>query len=141
VNGTTARPTGITILAILALIGGVFGLIAGLGLIAGGALLGGMVGGATGAQLGGLAFIFGIITLGLAVAELAFAYGAWTLQPWGWSVGVILQLANLVWIAVTAVASGDLIGSLGGSIISIAVAAIILWYLNQPTIKAAFGRS
>jgi len=141
VNGTTARPTGITILAILALIGGVFGLIAGLGLIAGGALLGGIVGGATGAQLGGLAFIFGIITLGLAVAELAFAYGAWTLQPWGWPLGVILQLANLVWIAVTAVASGDLIGSLSGSIISIAVAAIILWYLNQPTIKAAFGRS
>lgn len=140
-NGTTARPTGITILAILALIGGVFGLIAGLGLIAGGALLGGIVGGATGAQLGGLAFIFGIITLGLAVAELAFAYGAWTLQPWGWPLGVILQLANLVWIAVTAVASGDLIGSLSGSIISIAVAAIILWYLNQPTIKAAFGRS
>ena len=38
------RPTGVTILAVLALIGGIFGLIGGLGLMMGGALFGGMIG-------------------------------------------------------------------------------------------------
>jgi len=138
---SNARPTGITILAILALIGGVFGILGGLALLAGGALLGGMLGGAEGVALGGIAFIFGVIALAIAIADLAFAYGAWTLKPWGWSLGVIIQLANLVVIAVQAVLSGDIAGTLTSSIISIAISAIILYYLNTPGVKQAFGRA
>jgi hypothetical protein len=138
---SNARPTGITILAILALIGGVFGILGGLALLAGGALLGGMLGGAEGVALGGIAFIFGVIALAIAIADLAFAYGAWTLKPWGWSLGVIIQLANLVVIAVQAVLSGDIAGTLSSSIISIAISAIILYYLNTPGVKQAFGRA
>lgn len=136
-----ARPTGVTILAILALIGGVFSLIGGLGLIAGGALIGGMVGGAEGAAFGGLAFIFGILTLGFGVAYLAFAYGGWTLKPWGWSLGTILALASIVFGVVSAVASGDIVSGLMGQVISFAIAGVILYYLNQPAVKSAFGRA
>jgi hypothetical protein len=132
---------GVTILAVLALIGGIFGLIGGLGLIAGGALLGGVVGGSQGVALGSLAFIFGIVTLGIAIADLAFAYGAWTLKPWAWALGIIIALASLVWIAVTGLASGDLVGTITSSIISIALWAIVLWYLNTPDVKRAFGRA
>jgi hypothetical protein len=132
---------GVTILAVLALIGGIFGLIGGLGLIAGGALLGGVVGGSQGVALGSLAFIFGIVTLGIAIADLAFAYGAWTLKPWAWALGIIIALASLVWIAVTGLASGDLVGTITSSIISIAIWAIVLWYLNTPDVKRAFGRA
>jgi hypothetical protein len=139
------RPTGVTILAILALIGGVFGVIGGLGLIAGGALFGAMVGtttGATeGAAVGGIFFILGILTLGVAIVDLAFAFGAWTLKPWGWSLGIISQLASLVVIVISAVLSGNLVSSLMGSVVSIAISVVILWYLNQPAIKAAFGRA
>jgi hypothetical protein len=138
VNTGAARPTGITILAILALIGGIFGIIGGLGLIAGGALIGGAVGGAEGAAFGGLAFIFGIITLGLAIAYLAFAYGSWGLLAWGWALGVILSLANIVWTLVTAVMGGTLISI--STIIGVAIPAIILYYLNTPAVKQAFGR-
>jgi hypothetical protein len=137
----SARPTGVTILAILALIGGVFGLIGGLGLIAGGALLGGIVGGGAGVALGGLAFVFGIVTLGLAIAELFFAYGAWGLKPWGWSLGVILALASIVWAVVTALASGDFVNSLIGGAIGIIISAVILYYLMTPAVKTAFGRA
>ena len=137
-----ARPMGITILAILSVIGGIFGLIGGLGLIAGGALLGGAVGGTTGAALGGMAFIFGIVTLGFAVAYIAFAYGAWTLKAWGWMLGVIMALASIVWTILGIVLSGDIVANLisVSTIISVAIPLIILYYLNTPTVKAAFGR-
>lgn len=136
-----ARPTGVTILAILALIGGIFSLIGGLALIAGGALIGGAVGGAEGAAFGGLAFIFGILTLGFAVAYLAFAYGGWTLKPWGWALGTILALASIVFGVINAVASGDIVSGLMGNIISFAISGVILYYLNQPAVKSAFGRA
>jgi hypothetical protein len=142
VNTGVARPTGITILAILALIGGIFGVIAGLGLIAGGALLGGIVGGSSGVALGGLAFIVGIITLGGAILYLAFSYGAWTLKPWGWALGVIGSLWGIASQVITVLLSGDIIGNLLslGTIVGIAVPAVILYYLNTPAVKAAFGR-
>jgi hypothetical protein len=138
---TAARPTGVTILAILALIGGVFGIIGGLGLIAGGALIGGMIGGAAGVGFGGLAFVIGIVTLGIAIAELFFAYGAWALKPWGWSLGVIIALTSIVWAVIVAFLSGDLVNGLISGGISIIVAAIILYYLNTPEVKSAFGRA
>jgi hypothetical protein len=31
--------------------------------------------------------------------------------------------------------------AIGGTIISIAINAVVLWYLYQPNVKAAFGRS
>jgi len=141
-SGAVARPTGITILAILSVIGGIFGLIGGLGLIAGGALLGGAVGGTTGAALGGMAFIFGIVTLGFAVAYIAFAYGAWTLKAWGWMLGVIMALASIVWTILGIVLSGDIVANLisVSTIISVAIPLIILYYLNTPVVKSAFGR-
>ena len=135
------RPTGVTILAVLALIGGIFGLIAGLGLMMGGALLGGMMGGSQGVALGGMAFIFGVLGIGIAIAELAFAYGAWTLKPWGWALGIIAAIANLLFIVVMAVISGDLIASLISSVISIAIWAVVLYYLTTPQVKPAFGRA
>lgn len=140
-NSSAARPTGVTILAILALIGGIFSFIAGLGLIAGGALLGGMVGGTEGAALGGLAFVFGLVTLAQAIAYIGFAYGGWTLKPWGWALGIILALFSIVWTVITAVVSGDIAGSLVSSIIPLAVAGVILYYLNTPAVKSAFGRA
>jgi hypothetical protein len=134
---------GITILAILALIGGIFGLLGGLALIAGGALIGGAVGGSAGVAFGGFAFVAGVVTLGLAIAYLAFAYGGWTLKPWAWALGVIIALASIVWTVIGAVLSGDIVGSIlnVSTIISLAIAVVILYYLNTPTVKAAFGRA
>jgi hypothetical protein len=134
---------GITILSILALIGGVFGLLGGLALIAGGALIGGALGGTTGAAFGGLAFIAGVVTLGIAVADLAFAYGAWTLKPWGWALGVIIALASIVWQVIGVLLSGDIMANLisVNTIVTVVIWGIVLYYLNTPTVKAAFGRA
>jgi hypothetical protein len=72
-----ARPTGITILAILAGIGGVLGLLGGFALFLGGTVLFGAAGA-----------LFGLAALALAALSLAFSWGAWTLQAWAWPLGV-----------------------------------------------------
>lgn len=131
---TATRPTGLTILAVLAAIGGVLGIIAGLGLLA----LGGLAAASTGAAgLFGLGAIFGLLALVTGALSLAFAYGAWTLKPWAWPLGVALQAVSLA-IAVLSILGGADIGS---QIISIAIAGVILYYLMQPGIKALFGRA
>ena len=138
-SGSAAtRPTGITILAVLSAIGGVLGLLAGVALLG----IGGLAAGATGnAAFFGLGAFAGIVTVAISIAQLAFAYGAWTLQPWAWSLGVVLSLVNIVWSVVGALGSGDIVSGLVGQSISIAISAVILYYLNTPAVKAAFGKT
>jgi hypothetical protein len=132
-SGAT-RPMGITILAVLSAIGGVLSILGGIALIG----LGGVGAASTGqAALFGLGAIFGLLLLVSGIASLAFAYGAWTLQPWAWTLGVALQILSIA-LAVLSVVGGSDISS---QIIGVAISAIILYYLMQPSIKAAFGRA
>jgi hypothetical protein len=125
------RPTGITILAVLSAIAGVFGLIAAL------ALLGiGAVGAAGG--LGGMVFVAGLIALVYGIGSLALAYGFWTLKPWAWPLGVGVQVLGIIYAVAQYVNDPT---QLISTIISLAIAAVILWYLFQANVKAAFGRT
>ena len=140
------RPTGVTILAVLALIGGVFGILAGLLALMGGALFGGMAASAgadagTAASIGGLFFIGAVLILTGAVIELAFFYGAWTAKAWGWMLGVIAALWNIVVPIVVGLLNGDIVGGITSNIIGIAIAGVILYYLNTPAVKQYFGRA
>lgn len=131
------RPTGITILALLALFGGLSSFIGALTLLLGGAVGGAAIGGVTGVFLGGIAVVTGLVLLASALLSLAFAYGAWYLKPWGWLLGVITEGFSLL-SAAMALLNGS---SLGSQFFSIVVAGIILYYLFRPEIKAAFGRA
>ena len=125
---------GITILAVLAAIGGFFGILGGLAVVG----LGGFLAASTGtAGLFGLAAVLGIVALVTGIASLAFAYGAWTLKPWAWPLGVALSIINLA-LSVATIAGG---GDLTGQVIPIAINIIILYYLFQSNIKALFGRA
>jgi hypothetical protein len=129
-----ARPMGITILAVLSAIGGVLGLLGGIALVG----LGGLAAASTGtAAYFGLGAIWGVLLLATAIASLVFAYGAWTLKPWAWPLGVALQIISLALALLTILSGGDI----SGQIISIVISAIILYYLFQPNIKAVFGRA
>ena len=123
-----ARPQGITILAVLAAIGGVLGVLGSIALIG--------IGGAVGTNVGGMAMLLGLVALVLSVMELAFAYGAWTLKPWGWMLGIVVAVISLVSSLINVVSGG----SITSQVISIAIAIVILYYLNTPNVKAAFGR-
>jgi uncharacterized membrane protein len=125
------RPTGVTIIAVLAAIGGVFGLLAALVLLAGGT-----VGGAAG--LGGFLFVAGLLVLAYAVLSLVIAYGFWTLQPWAWPLGIGVQVLGIVQALLQFMNDPN---QLFNMVVSIAIAAVIIWYLYQPHVRAAFRRA
>ncbi|MFL5800822.1 MAG: hypothetical protein ACJ8CR_03695 [Roseiflexaceae bacterium] len=127
------RPTGVTILAVLAIIFGALGILGAITLIGGGALIAGSSG-----VSGGLITILGVITLVTSVLALAFGIGAWTLKPWAWILGVANYIISLV-VSVLFIVTG--ISTVGGQIVSIVIAAAILYYLFTPTVKQAFGRA
>jgi len=111
---------GITILAVLAAIGGLFGLFGALGLF-------------------GLGLpIYGVISLVTSLAYLAFAYGAWTLQPWAWMLGLaIAGLQILIQILYLFLIPGY---SIVNVIVGALIPAIIIYYLMTPDVKRAFGQ-
>ena len=129
--GTAERPLGVTIIAVLSAIGGFFGLLASLVFLGLGAA-------GTTSDLGGLAFLAGLIILAYSLLSLALAYGFWTLKPWAWPLGVGVQVLGIVQAVLQFLNDGTQFFSL---LVSLAIAGVILWYLFQPHVKAAFGRT
>jgi hypothetical protein len=158
------RPLGVTIIAILNIIGGVFLLIFGIGLITLGAILPTLPPpnfnqtevqlNLTDGQapipplpsssdspmafqtfLGGIGIAFGITLIVIAIVSFIVAYGLLKGMGWAWTVALILSIISIVWNAVTLVTAGNL-----GGIISIIISGIILYYLYRPHVKAYFGK-
>lgn len=127
-----ARPTGVTILAVLAAIGGVLGLLAGVALLG----LGGLAGASGTGLLAGYGAIFGLIAILQGVLALAFAYGAWTLKPWAWTLGIVAFGLSLALSVLNVVGGGDITSQ----VLSIVIGIAILYYLFTPAVKQAFGR-
>jgi hypothetical protein len=113
------RPFGVTLIAILAIIVGVIGIVAGIPLLSVHAGIG----------LGILAIIVGVV-------NLVFGIGALQLKPWAWVLGVVLEIVALI----TAIVGVIQNRSLWSEIISIVIAAVILYYLFTPHVQRAFGR-
>jgi hypothetical protein len=123
---SATRPTGITILAVLAGLSAVGGLFSGFVVFGAGATI-----------FGGAGAVLGLALLALAGLSLALAWGFWTMAPWAWPLGVVLAAANIV-VAIVGVIGG---AGITGAIVPVVVSAAILYYLNQPTIKSLFGRA
>lgn len=128
------RPTGITILAVLAIIGGLLGLCGSaalFGLSGLGAVAGDLSSGATGV-------LFGVIGLISSVLYLAFGFGAWSLRPWAWMLGIVGAGFSVLSNVLSLLTGNATILSV---LLSLVISGVILWYLFRPEIKAAFGRS
>ena len=138
---TETRPTGVTVLAVLTLIGGILGVFAGAGMLFfGGAT--GATGAASGdgsmAGLGAGLLILGGVGLIASILNLFVAYGLFTLKQWAWTVAVVLQFVHIV------INGANLLQGLkgvGSVIVAIVIAAVILYYLFQPHVKQAFGKA
>jgi hypothetical protein len=128
------RPTGVTILAVLAAIGGVLGLLGGLLALG---LTGAVAAGTGNGGLAGLVGIVGILALLQGVLALAFAYGAWTLKPWAWTLGIVAFGISLALSILNIVSGGDI----SSQAVSIVIGIVILYYLFTPAVKQAFGRA
>jgi len=123
------RPTGVTILAVLAAIGGVFSILGGLAAFGLGSFYAAVTGNA-------FVTLFGLLILVLGVVYLGVAYGFWMLKPWGWTWGVVVPAAGVVIALVQLVLAG---GSVTSLVIDVVVAGIIIYYLNMPDIRKAFA--
>ena len=122
-----SRPFGVTIIAILIIIAGVISLLIGIGSVAIGPLI-------------GLVFVVtGAISLALGVAYLVMAFGLWKGKGWAWTISTIVLFIGIVidMISLPRRSVGDIVSS----VVSIAINAVILYYLFRPHVKAYFGKT
>ncbi len=134
----SARPLGVTILAVVLAVGGVLGAVAAVAFLTGvlnfSDVAGGM--GYSGTAISSTMAGLGIAVYGALV--LAFAYGAWTLKPWAWLLGLVVFAIG----AITDVLSG-VVGVMAPAniIVNVLIAALLIYYWFRPSVRAAFGRS
>lgn len=79
-NKPRSAPLGIKILCVLAVISGVFGLF----------------GGFVALFSSPLGFVVGLVAMVLSLAQLVVAWGLWTLQPWAWTLTMIVYGLDLL---------------------------------------------
>ncbi|HZD13138.1 MAG TPA: hypothetical protein VE177_06440, partial [Candidatus Binatus sp.] len=100
------RPTGVTVLAVLAIIGGLAAVAGGALLLAAGAIVGTLNLSATYPQLAAynlttstiavLFEIFGVVALVLGILDLALGIGFLGGKGWAWTIGIIVSVINIV---------------------------------------------
>jgi hypothetical protein len=100
-------------------------------------------------QITGLVFvIIGIIILAVGIGYLVVSYGLLKAKRWAWTISVVLLFIGIV-IDVASVIFGifainmDIDAFLtanSGSIVSIIINVIILYYLYRPHVKSYFGK-
>ncbi|MBD3159255.1 MAG: hypothetical protein GF309_10740 [Candidatus Lokiarchaeota archaeon] len=112
--GGQERPLGIAILAILQILGAIFVLVAGVGMIALGAFSPFL------AILGGIMLLFGFISFYVG-------YGLWNMKSWAWKVAIIVNIISIVLNIIPPINWFGLI-----------IPIIIVVYLQQEDIKKRF---
>ena len=148
---SSSRPTGVTIIAILNIIGGIIMLFVGVGMVALGALLPmlppstlqqpqNMVPGADLSAipanvLGGGAAAIGGVIIALGILSFIVAYGLLKARSWAWTLTVVLAIISIVLNAISLV-TGNI-----AAIVSIAISGVILYYMYRPHVKAYFGKT
>ena len=126
------RPTGVTILAVLQLIGGILSVLGGIGLLFAGATATPDGPGAN----SGVATVFGFGLIVSGTIGLIAGYGLFTLKGWGWLLAVIFSILNVL-SSLWNLIQGNAILS---AIVGLVVSGLILYYLYTPTVKRAFDK-
>jgi hypothetical protein len=118
------RPLGVTIVAILMIINGIILILTGAGGIAVGAIL----------DIPFIGVASGVL-IALGIAALVVAWGLIKGKVWAWIVTVILSIISII-MSIIAIAGGNF-----GSIISLIINGVILYYMYRSEVKAYFGRT
>jgi drug/metabolite transporter (DMT)-like permease len=136
------RPTGVTIVAILIIIGGILFLLAGIGTVTIGALFF--------LEIMGVIFaIIGAILLAVGIGYLVVSYGLLKGREWAWTITIILLFIG-IGIDIASIVFGSFainmdivtfLTSNGGSFVSLAITVAILYYLYRPHVKSYFGKA
>jgi len=113
------RPLGVTIIAILAVIGGIGSLLSGFAVMAVVPFVG---------------IILGVILIIIGLAYFAVAYGLWKGLNWAWTITLIVSAIGII------VGIGSIIVGNVGAIFHVIINGIVIYYLYRPNVKAYFGK-
>jgi hypothetical protein len=109
------RPFGVTIIAILAILGGIGSLVGGITLVA-------------------IIPVLGAALIIIGLAYFGVAYGLWQGLKWAWIITLIVTV-----IAFISGVGSIIVGNVG-AVIPVIINAIIIYYLYRPNVKAYFGK-
>jgi uncharacterized membrane protein len=131
------RPTGVTVLAVGAIIYGIFNLLLTfLGVIGIALNASGVAAVATRVTVGTLVYA-ALWDAILGILYLVFGIGAFRLKGWAWTVGVVVLGLDVVRTLM-----GYFISGFGvTAIITDVLALLLLWYLFRPHVRAAFPKA
>lgn len=145
------RPVGVTIIAILQFLGAAFLILAGIGLIVGGGMLGAIISSSMGQNsqvsgpgltgfMAGLGAVLAVVFFVFACIAVLLGWGMWNLKNWARIVTMVLCCIGILFGAL-----GLLFALVRFNIFSmvficirLAINGLIVWYLLQPNVKAAF---
>ena len=140
-----ARPTGVTILAVLSFLGAALLLLgaAGMFLLGSSAGMAAMAGrgGNMGGPLAAMGAFAGIACLILAALYLVNGIGLLKLRGWARLLTILLVLLGIIFgvLGIVRAMAPMMIGLIVWNLILIAIDVWILMYMFKPHVKAAFG--
>jgi len=132
---TQHRPTGITIIAILMIIGGLILLFTGIAPLFLGPLISLDSDGSSNA-LGFLITIGGLVLVALGIASLIVSWGLLKGKGWARTITLIISIIAIIIAIISLASSQDLI-----HIIEIIVYGIIIYYMFTDKVKLFFGKA
>ena len=118
-------------------IGAVFGILLGIGSIAGGAILGGIIASfipALGFLGAGLFIIMGLALIALGILAIFVGRGLWKGKSWARIVAIILTIIGLV-MGLVAMIQGEVSSNIVGVILNLVIGSYLLF---SPKVKNAF---
>lgn len=152
---TKERPDGITVIAILMVIGGIFLITGGISLIG----LGTFLSMASEdiiqsndistdltqlATLGMIPSVIGAILLILGIAYLIVSYGLLKGRGWAWVITIIVTIIGLIIQIISAIIVGSITSSvlygLVSHIVGIFISGVIIYYMFRPNVKAFYRK-
>ena len=79
--------------------------------------------------------LWGLLTLLVGILFFAAAFALWATQPWGWLFTHYLAIFGLLEAFFVMIANNSLTDGLAVAIFPL----VVIWYLNDRDVKAAFG--
>jgi hypothetical protein len=130
VQGQKNRPIGVTIIAVLAALGGIMELIAAVFAIV-------EIEPILEVLPTEFAYVYRGHVAAAGVASMVIAYGMLKGLRWAWPWAVVGLLISVAWVGAETVIRPDVVST----VLAIIVAGIMVYYLHTPSVKVFFGRA
>jgi uncharacterized membrane protein (DUF2068 family) len=131
------RPLGVTIIAILTIIGGIGFLATGIAPFMAASLSSDISINSEILPAVSVALSSGIgaALIALGVAYFVWAYGLWKGKGWAWTITVVLSFIGIA-LGIVSIATANV-----GAIFHVIINGVILYYLYRPHVKMFFGKT